>query len=58
MSNNQKRGFVSLKVVFNSEYPEAAKQELEALLYNTLIANKKILKLDISPAFILEDDTK
>ena len=44
MSKNKFSALVYIKVDFDSEYPESAKQELESIIYNSLIEHSKIKK--------------
>ena len=38
-------GNVSFNILFDSEYPETADKELEAIIYNALIGHPKITKI-------------
>lgn len=45
-------GLIYIKVNFKSEYPEASAQELEAIIYNTLVAHEKINKVESIKSYI------
>ena len=47
MSKNKFSALVYIKVDFDSEYPESAKQELESIVYNSLIEHNKIEKIEM-----------
>ena len=52
------KSFIKLSIDFNSEYPEAAKQEIESIIYNSLIAHSKINRVNIDYSLVLPEELK